>query len=197
MQSANNDSILMEFNIEAIGKNDAPVIDVTRLYATEVPEFSARTLLRARGFDTTRSYIERITAFPQNIEVEATHTYTNPPDNPAPAGATPAPGPGRGGRGAAGMRGNSASVVMHFSMVKLPENKMMPRLFDDRVGYFSTSQEDYGRDEHRAARRTYITRWRLEKKDPSAAVSRACEAHHLLRGPSDAGKVAALGEESH
>ena len=171
VQSANNDSILMEFNIEAIGKNDAPVIDVTRLYATEVPEFSARTLLRARGFDTTRSYIERITAFPQNIEVEATHTYTNPPDNPAPAGATPAPGPGRGGRGAAGMRGNSASVVMHFSMVKLPENKMMPRLFDDRVGYFSTSQEDYGREEHRAARRTYITRWRLEKKDPSAAVS--------------------------
>ena len=28
---------------------------------------------------------------------------------------------------------------MHYSMVKLPEKPMMPRLFDERVGYFSTS----------------------------------------------------------
>ena len=30
---------------------------------------------------------------------------------------------------------------------------------------------DYGRDEQRAPKRTYITRWRLEKKDPTAALS--------------------------
>jgi hypothetical protein len=168
VQAANNDSILMAFPIRAFGKGEAPVIDVTRLYSTEVPEFSARTELRARGFDGTRSYVERVSAFPENIEVEASHTYTNPPETPAAGGrGEPAPTPGRGGRGAAGMRGNSATVMMHFSMVRLPENKMVPRLFDDRVGYFSTSQEDYGRDEHRAVRRTYITRWRLEKKDPS------------------------------
>jgi Met-zincin/Domain of unknown function (DUF5117)/Domain of unknown function (DUF5118) len=170
VQASNNDSILMSFPIEAFGKNDAPVIDVSRLYNTEVPEFSARTLLRARGFDAQRSFIDRITAYPENIEVEATQTYTNPPETPA-AGRGETPAPGRGGRGPAGMRGNTATVVMHFSMVKLPENKMMPRLFDDRVGYFNISQEDYGTDEHRAARRTYITRWRLEKKDPNAAIS--------------------------
>jgi hypothetical protein len=48
---------------------------------------------------------------------------------------------------------------------------MMPRLFDERVGYFTIRQLDYGKDEHRAPQRTYITRWRLEKKDPNAAVS--------------------------
>jgi hypothetical protein len=58
-------------------------------------------------------------------------------------------------------------------MVKLPERPMMPRLFDERVGYFTIRQIDYGRDEHRAPKRTYITRWRLEKKDPNAAVSDA------------------------
>ena len=45
----------------------------------------------------------------------------------------------------------------------------MPRVFDERVGYFTASQMDYGRDnEHKAPERHYITRWRLEKKDPSA-----------------------------
>ena len=53
-------------------------------------------------------------------------------------------------------------------MVKLPDNPMMPRVFDERVGYFTVQQVDYGRDEHRAQRRRYITRWRLEKKDPNA-----------------------------
>ena len=48
---------------------------------------------------------------------------------------------------------------------------MMPRLFDERVGYFTTSTMDYSRDEHRADARRYIARWRLEKKDPTAAVS--------------------------
>ena len=81
-----------------IGKDDAPVIEVTRLFTTDVPEFSARTRVRARTFDTSRSFIERAVSFPENIEVEATHTYNNPPDAPA-AGGGPAPAPG--GRGAA------------------------------------------------------------------------------------------------
>ena len=60
---------------------------------------------------------------------------------------------------------------MHYSMVKLPEKPMMPRLFDERVGYFTIRQTDYGVDEQRAPQRTYITRWRLEKKDPNAVIS--------------------------
>ncbi|HEY5617183.1 MAG TPA: zinc-dependent metalloprotease, partial [Vicinamibacterales bacterium] len=69
------------------------------------------------------------------------------------------------------MRGNSATVVMAYSMVKLPEQPMMPRLFDERVGYFSRSMYDYGRQEHKATERTYITRYRLEKRDPNAEIS--------------------------
>jgi hypothetical protein len=172
VQAANEDAILMSFPIEAFGKNEAPVIDVTRLFATEVPEFSARTRLVARGFDASRSFIERISAYPTNIETEATHTYTIPFDNTAAGRGAPTPAPTPAGRGAAaGMRGNSATVLMHFSMVKLPEHPMMARLFDDRVGYFTVRQEDFGRDEHRAPTRTYINRWRLEKKDPSAVMS--------------------------
>jgi hypothetical protein len=170
VQAANNDTIIMAFNIEAIGKDEAAVIDVTRLFTTEVTEFSARTRLRARGFDATRSFIEKTKSFPTNIEVEVSQTYTSPPENtPAGGGGGPQPLPNPF---AQGMRaGTNATVVMHYSMVKLPEKPMMPRLFDQRVGYFSIRKFDYGIDEQRAAERRYITRWRLEKKDPSAAVS--------------------------
>src|SRR5215213_6365989 len=172
VQAANNDTIIMAFNIEAIGKEDSAVIDVTRLFTTEVTELSARTRLRARGFDATRSFIEKSKSFPQNIEVEVSQTYTSPPDqNPGGGGGGPQPQPAPNPF-AQGMRaGTNATVVMHYSMVKLPEQPMMPRFFDDRVGYFTVRKYDYGVDEQRAAQRTYITRWRLEKKDPSAEIS--------------------------
>ena len=171
VQAANNDTIIMAFNIEAIGKDDSAVIDVSRLFTTEVTEFSARTRLRARGFDASRSFIEKTKSFPKNIEVEVSQTYTSPPDTAPGGGGGPQP-PTPPNPFAQGMRaGTNATVVMHYSMVKLPEQPMMPRLFDERVGYFSVRKTDYGVDEHRAPQRTYITRWRLEKKDPSAELS--------------------------
>jgi hypothetical protein len=170
VESSNHSSILMAFFIEALGREDAPVIDVTRLFTTEVAEFSPRAMLRARGFDAARSFLERVKVFPANIEAEASHTFTSPIE-PAGAGApSPAPPPESSPRGA-GMRPGSATVLMHFSMVKLPENPMKPRLYDERVGYFHLRQYDYSIDEHRAPRRAYIARWRLEKKDPGAPVS--------------------------
>src|SRR5215203_3389287 len=169
VQASNNDTIIMAFNIEAIGKDDSAVIDVSRLFTTEVSEFSARTRLRARGFDATRSFIEKTKSFPTNIEVEVSQTYTSPPDMTPAAGGGPQPAPNPF---AQGMRaGTNATVVMHYSMVKLPEKPMMPRLFDERVGYFTVRKVDYGIDEQRAPQRNYITRWRLEKKDPNAEIS--------------------------
>src|SRR5690349_10410081 len=169
VQASNNDTIIMSFNVEAIGKDDAAVIDATRLFTSEVTEFSARTRLRARGFDASRSFIEKTKSFPTNIEVEVSQTYTSPPDLTPAGGGGPQPAPNPF---AQGMRaGTNATGVMHHSMVKLPERPMMPRLFDERVGYFSVHKYDYGIDEQRAPQRTYITRWRLEKKDPNAEVS--------------------------
>lgn len=168
VRSANNDTILMAFPVAAWGQNnESAVIDVSRLFTTDVQEFSARQRLSATAMDTTRSFIERISPYPTNIEAEATQTYTRIAPPAGAGGNAPAPG----GFGNTGMNPGSATVVLHFSMVKLPENPMMPRLFDERVGYFSLSNMDYGRDAQRAEERTYITRWRLEKKDPNAALS--------------------------
>ncbi|MBL8177668.1 MAG: zinc-dependent metalloprotease [Bryobacterales bacterium] len=170
VEAANTSSILMSFNVEAYAKDKAPVIEITRLFTSDIPEFSARSRLRARSLDSSRTFLDRITPYPTNIEVEATQTYTASSDSNSPFGGPPQPAP-TGRFGSSGMQGSSATVVMHYSMVKLPEKPMMPRLFDPRVGYFSITQTDFGTNEHRAASRRFITRWRLEKKDPSAALS--------------------------
>src|SRR5262245_17449096 len=172
VDASNYSPIVMSFNIEALGKEDAAVIDVTRLFTTDVPEFSGRTRVGARTFDGSRSFVERAVSFPENIEIEATHTYNNPPDTGAGGGrgGPPTPAPG-GGRGATTLRSGTHSVLMHYSMVLLPEKPMQARLFDDRVGYFSVRNIDYGREEHRSQQRRFITRWRLEKKDPNAELS--------------------------
>ena len=146
------------------GREPSIIIEVTRLFTSDVFELSARQRLNATNMDASRSYIERISPYPENIEVESTHTYSR---MATPAGAMRMENPFTAG----GMRPGSATVVLHHSMVKLPEHPMMPRVFDERVGYFTVRQMDYGRDEHRASKRAYITRWRLEKKDPNAALS--------------------------
>ena len=168
VEAANNFAIIMSFPVAAFSKDGDPVIEVTRLFSTDVQEFSPRQRLGAQGVDAQRSYIERVTAYPENIEAESTMTYTR---GATPMGASSAPTPAPSPMGGGQMRPGSATLVLHHSMVKLPEKPMMPRVLDDRVGYFSLRQMDYGKDEQRAPRSEYIVRWRLEKKDPSAAVS--------------------------
>ncbi|HWB29242.1 MAG TPA: zinc-dependent metalloprotease [Vicinamibacterales bacterium] len=158
---ANNPSIVRGFTVVVSSPAGDPVVDVTSLFLGEITEFSARQNLGARGMDQSRSYIEKVVSFPQNVNVQVTQTYT------AGAGA----GGDAGGRGRGGMRGSSATVVLFHSVIKLPAQPMTPRLFDSRVGYFTDALYDYGRNEPKAVERVFINRYRLEKKDPSAPIS--------------------------
>ena len=110
VEAANNDTIIRAFDIEALSEAGAPVIDVTTLFSREVPEFSARTRLLARGFARDRSFVESVKAFPGNIEVKTTHTYTAPP----PSSGQNRP---RTLTRRRGMRPGSATVLLHYSMV--------------------------------------------------------------------------------
>jgi hypothetical protein len=69
------------------------------------------------------------------------------------------------------MRGSSATVLTYHSMVKLPRSLMMPRSV--RRARRATSRRA-DRLRHRRAPldpKRYIVRYRLEKKDPNAALS--------------------------
>src|SRR5580698_6952185 len=104
VKDSNNATIIMAFNVAAYHDGD-PVIDVSRLFNTDVPEMSARQQLGATAFDASRSYIDHVSPYPENIEAEATVTYTKT------GNATPAAGGGRGGGqlGGGTMRGSSAT----------------------------------------------------------------------------------------
>jgi len=151
VQSGSYAPIIAIFDVAAYGPDSAAVIDVTRLYTTDVPEFAA-----IHGqVDEKRSYIENAIAFPDNVEIEATQTGIPQPS---------------GGSSSAQER-SAISVLAHWSMVRLPTEPMLPRLADDRIGFLSVTRTDYGTKQYRSVEREYINRWRLEKKNPGAGVS--------------------------
>jgi len=89
VRDANNDTILMSFPVAAWGpNNETAVIDVGRLFTTDITEISAHQRLGATTMDAARSFVERISPFPTNIEVETTHTYTRTARTPAAVTAT-------------------------------------------------------------------------------------------------------------
>jgi hypothetical protein len=158
---SNEAPIIVSFDVAAYSPEDSNVVvEVTKLFTTDVPELNLRQDrgVRVRSLDASRSAITRVRSFPRNVEVSAFQTFA--------VDSVPGPAGERADRSL-----NSLTMLMNFSMVLLPDRPMMPRLCDNRVGFFSIEQEDFGRDEARVPRRCYITRWRLEPRDPNAAVS--------------------------
>ncbi|MCH8807485.1 MAG: zinc-dependent metalloprotease [Planctomycetes bacterium] len=174
VEATSLEPIIRTFAVKAWGKDKAAVIDVTGLFTSDIPEFSAKRRLNASGVDSKRTFIEKIKTFPTNIETKVLVTYKLSSGNTGRDGTTtPTPRRRRPRRGPRRDPSQGAvTVLMHHSMVKLPDVPMQARRFDDRVGFFNVSFEDYADQErHQVEQVRYITRWRLEKKDPSADVS--------------------------
>ncbi len=156
--------IIATFPVKAWGKDQAPVINVTDLFMKDLPEFSAKRRLNASGVDAKRSFLKVSKSFPKNIETGVVMTYKIKSSSPSSMGRR------RSMRRR--YRDDAVTVELHHSMVALPENPMKPRRHDDRVGFFTVGFENYGDDpEHAVEQVRYISRWRLEKKDPKAALS--------------------------
>jgi len=172
-------AIIQAFDVKAWGKDKAPVIEVTDLFTKDQPEFSAKDQLNAQGLDSSRTFVEEVKAFPENIEVKVLATYSLSDRGNGQGGGPRFPGSvGRD------PTQSGVTVLLHHSMVKLPEDPMTPRVHDDRVGFFSVGFADYGdASEHEVEQVRYITRWRLEKKDPDAELSEPVEPIVWYIGP--------------
>ena len=66
---------------------------------------------------------------------------------------------------------HTLSVREHHSFVALPEPGFEPREQDPRVGFFGPSFQDFSQPYDRPLTRFLTSRWRLQKKDPKAALS--------------------------
>jgi hypothetical protein len=146
--------ILAALNIEAYGADSSAVVEVTRMFTGGVAEYTA--LGRRATVDAARSYIDRFAAYSRNVNVTAVQSFT-------PQGGAP----GGGGGGAPGAAAATAPTTEKytFSVAKLPDIPMQPRLLDDRVGYFGVQQRDFSGATQRVETKRYISRWRLECSD--------------------------------
>ena len=155
VQDNNHQPLIAAFKIETFGKDSSTVvINVDDLFTTDVKTLSGvsvrlKDLYKVSSLDKKRSYISTIKSFPQNIEVKHDLTYN-----------------------AAKLPSNSKSATLSLqmsqSMYLLPEEPMQARLFDPRVGWFTTSQIDYGSTALKADEKRYIKRWRMVPKDVAA-----------------------------
>lgn len=148
-------AVLASYNVAAYGPDSAAVVDVTDLFLSPIPELGP-----IAGLQRNKSWVEQTWAFERNVDVEVTQSGAG---SAAPAGFPGAPGGGGAQR--------SQTVRAHFSMLKLPDAPMMPRWEDERVGFISSSWYDMSRPVHRAESMSFIHRFKLVKKDPTAAVS--------------------------
>ncbi len=155
VRSNNFEPIVMSFDIKAIKADSSSyVVDVEELFTTDVPMISPlrddqRKSFQIKGLDKKRSLVMWVRSYPLNTEIRHILTYN-------------------GGNLPSNENTQTLSMEMNQSMVLLPKVPMMPRLYDNRVGYFNISQTDYGIDAQKATSREYITRWRLEPSDEAA-----------------------------
>ena len=160
--SSNTTPILEAFDIKAINeKNNAYVIDVTDFINSENPLLSL-TEKQKKNFNLTtlekdKSFIRAINTYPINTEIKTVKTYkariSEDKNKNLPAAIL------------SGM----VTVEINNSIVLLPKIPMKKRYYDPRVGYFASSYWEYGDDQQRADRNTYIHRWRLEPKEEDIA----------------------------
>jgi hypothetical protein len=138
------------------------LVDATDFALQDVMNVSSTIQRQKQGtyrLDRNRSaiYPAHTKAFPKNTEIETLLTFTSD-------------APGREvARNAAD--GGAVTLREHLSFVELPDSNFKPRAFDPRVGIFALTFDDFSRPFTETPVARWIHRWRLEKKDPSAAIS--------------------------
>ncbi|MCU0383387.1 MAG: DUF5117 domain-containing protein, partial [Cyclobacteriaceae bacterium] len=174
VQEAFAHSVLGGFKIEA-EHEDHVLIDATDFFMQDAHDVIGTLRATNQGnyqLDKNRSawYMPRIKNFPRNTELEVILTFAGQPSGAYIRNVTPTP--------------NSVTVRQHHSFVALPEPGYKPRVFDPRAGYFSVSYFDYATPIDQPIEKRFITRHRLQKKNPNAQKSEAVEPiiYYLDRG---------------
>ncbi|MBT31880.1 MAG: peptidase [Thalassobius sp.] len=177
-------SVLGGFDVAA--ETDGKVlVDVSKFFMSDAHDVAGRLKGRKQGayrLDENRSafYLPMMKNFPKNTEIEATLTFTGEATGREIRSVTPT--------------ADAVTVRQHHSFVELPDDNYKPRKFDPRAGFNGISFMDYATPISEPIVKQYISRHRLEKKDPSAAMSEAVEPiiYYLDRGAPEPVRSALL-----
>jgi hypothetical protein len=168
-----HDAYLEFFKVEARQKDrQSLLIDVSDLFRGDIAQVSrifqgGPMMIPGMGgggynLDRTNTFISGLKMFPENMVVETTYNFT---------------GGGGGPRMmddflSSGVDRRSIVLKVNYNMFMLPEEGYTPRRADARVGYFTSDYTDFTRDSDQNLTVRNILRWRLEKEDPGAALSK-------------------------
>ena len=158
-------SVLFGFKIED-ENNGKFVIDLTDFLMQDAHGVIQRLKAAEQGtysLDKDRSAMamERTKAFPKNIEFDLTLTFKGEAKGGYIRSVTPNP--------------DLVTVAQHHSFIELPDDGYQQREFDPRSGSYPFSYYDYATPVEEPILKQFVTRHRLVKKDPAAAVSEAVE----------------------
>lgn len=157
------------------------LVDLSDFIMRDVHGVTAALQPAVYRFDRTRSavYMESTKAFPKNTEIDVTTTFVSD-------GGGRGAGPGQiGGRiSDVAPSAEAVTVRQHHSIIELPGPGFDPRPFDPRSGFGSYQYVDYSAQIGDVMRRQFTRRHRLQKKDPSAAMSDAVKpiVYYVDRG---------------
>lgn len=158
VNNSNITPILEAFDIKASHEKKAShLIDVTTFLNSENPLLalsnSQKDAYKLSSIEKDKSYIKAINSFPVNTEIKSVKTYK----------AKSSKGKRQKQLPAAVLAG-MVTLEINNSFILLPKKAMQKRYADARVGYFASSYLEYGDDQQKVDRNTYIHRWRLEPK---------------------------------
>lgn len=143
--------------------SNAIIIDPADLFlhdAENVGYFLGQRAKLGIRFDKKNSYFGKLKSFPKNTEIDVhLHFSSSKPI-----------------RAVAMQNSYSLFHVYHYSLSTIPNSEgFVPRLSDDRIGYFQTLYQDYTNLDTESPYVRYINRWNLKKKNPELAISEPVE----------------------
>ncbi|EIM76150.1 extracellular metal-dependent peptidase [Nitritalea halalkaliphila LW7] len=168
-------SVVFGFDIAERSPDGSILVDATAFYLQDAHQVARKLTDANQGrytVDASRSalHFPMVKNFPLNTEVESILTVS---------------GEGKGSYiRSVSPDADHITVRQRHSFIALPDANYQPREFDPRSGYFHISYQDYSSPINSPLIKKYISRHRLEKKDPSAARSEAVKpiVYYVDRG---------------
>jgi Met-zincin/Domain of unknown function (DUF5117) len=145
------------------------LVEANALFLTDMLAIAPslqRTFRQNYNLDSRHTAVTGVRATPQALVIETQNHYYTPtlafpqpglPVIPTLPGYLP--------------DARSLFLGLHFSLAPLPKTPMAQRRADPRVGHFSQTVLDFSDDLNRSPRQRYVSRWRLQRKEPGEALS--------------------------
>ncbi|BAZ48992.1 hypothetical protein NIES4103_16030 [Nostoc sp. NIES-4103] len=155
-----SDSVLYSLEIDSIDPRSKNIlINLEDLLMQDFPSLTPLlkySLQADYRLEASKSYFGDVNSFPENIEIDSIYGFSSP------EGANLVTLPDS----------RALSLKVHYSFSQLKENNgYVPRLADDRVGYFITAFKDFSDNNSQEPFVRYINRWHLEPSDPNLPTS--------------------------